>query len=173
MRSLISLFQFQIGGETIDWESENGAKLKESLILSEKAKKFAIAQQTFEVTTVEPLINCVALALVCPLNFMSCYVLQWINTALRKHRSARYVVYGLVSSFFACVFFFIKDNVRLGIEEQSDERLADFGREYIEGGLEFYEKLLAMNSSLAQMKKGSSYSTYFGNVKVSRVICNF
>ncbi|XP_002741440.1 transmembrane protein 177-like [Saccoglossus kowalevskii] len=153
----------QIGRERIDWESECGKSLAESLILSENARKFYIARELIEANSIQNLIP----TFVAPVFIVASYVVG---------EAMKYLVHfipGLATVGCACVglvcYFGISGVVQNRTKTLSDRKVAMLGPEYKEGGLEFYQNLLTRNKNLRSIlgKKGIKRYSYYGNEHLS------
>lgn len=145
--------------EKIDWLSE-GDELLQSLILSENAQKFAIAREVFACSSQDFVIEPVVLA---------CSILLPARLVQKSNKSGKAFKLPLMkrAAFYAvlyCVSFIIfkclNDVNRHGTERECDEKAGSLGPEYLEGGIEFYEKTRSKNKALRQLM-GSDGERYY------------
>lgn len=155
-----------INGQTVDWSSEPGAALKQALLFSEDAQKFAVAREVARLDSGGPVLN----AAVAP----ACLAGVWIYSVGVKQ------VFGLYSRpvFFrgavnilclglgAVSYFLTSDAVSQFIDYRSDKRAAAVSHSYARGGVEFYEKILARNRTLRSLmgQKGEKMYAPSGNL---------
>ncbi|XP_076040183.1 transmembrane protein 177 isoform X2 [Oratosquilla oratoria] len=154
--------------DCIPWNSAGGLALKKSVILSEEAKKFALAREFHHIKTAEPYI----IGFASSLTFLACYSFtSGLNRKLKLYsrpRSLRLCLYLLTCSFFGTFWCFMKDFTTCVYEYEADSVIGDLGSEYVRGGLEFYEKIIQRNCSLRLLlgKDGESIYTAYGNDEV-------
>lgn len=160
-------FFLKVYKETVDWSSENGKKLEESLILSEKAKKFAIAEQLYYISSPEVLVKTLITIFIVNLTVLYFHSLK---TFFKEKKITRgwpiYLV--LVITKFA-LWLILKDGYTCYLEDMTDKKIAELGKDYVEGGVEFFEKVLQTNQVLkdfAEEKGKKSEYTLFGNREV-------
>ncbi|XP_063852337.1 transmembrane protein 177-like [Scylla paramamosain] len=157
-----------VNNTPVPWGSEAGQALKNSLILSKNAKKFAIArelsglQRTQAVT--QALIPSTAL-------IVSYSISLGINKRLNlygKPRFLRLFLYSLAGLFGYCVYILAMDVDSVASDGAGDGAAAAMGREYVEGGVEFYEKILQRNVALRELMgpDGEKNYTAKGNDEV-------
>ncbi|EFN75429.1 transmembrane protein 177 [Harpegnathos saltator] len=140
--------KLQIKDEPINWSQEEAKALLNSLILSEGAKKFAIAREVLRIQAEEPCFNSFGLAVI--------IAVLWIlyNTiTLRFQLRDRNVTLcrSLYLSFTllgAIIWIGIKDYHSYSLDSEHDRTLCALGAEYVKGGQEFYEKMLMRNKAL-------------------------
>lgn len=82
-----------------------------------------------------------------------------------KPRPVRVIVYGLLGTFMAAYYCFLQDFTQVYFESKTDRELKEINPIFIEGGKEFYTKLMARNAALRALmgKEGESKFTVFGN----------
>lgn len=157
-----------VRGEKFNFESSIGQELLNSIILSERAQKFAIAREIHACTTqyvyLQALFGAASLYLVyCMASF--------INTRfnfLKLPRVARFVMYGLTGSIGMVNYVMLKDGLAVYNDRAADIATCSMGKVYILGGLEYYEKLLVRNRALrdALGATGKAQYTFYGNEEV-------
>lgn len=141
----------QVNDRPLSWGSDEGQKLLESLILSEKAQIYAMAReikmrQTYKLALDVSYAATTTAATYC--------VANELNTRFNLYnlpRSTRFVMYFLVSSFFAATYFMMKDITTITFEKIIDQELIDMNPIFREGGKEFYTKLIERNKILRQI----------------------
>lgn len=162
-------FSPQVNNASVPWSTSGGERLKNSLILSQNAKKFAIARELHGIES-DPV---VAHALVPSLALSIAYTIGFgINRRLNLYarpRSLRICLYVLASLFGYGVYILGTDMGSVKKEATGDEAVGRMGKEYAEGGVEFYEKVLGRNIALRELmeKEGEALFTVMGNDEVS------
>ncbi|KAK4305697.1 hypothetical protein Pmani_022423 [Petrolisthes manimaculis] len=157
-----------INQQQVPWSTPAGQSLKQSLVLSPEAKKFAICREMMSVNTNEPFI----LGTLAATNMLMMYLLaSGVNRTQNfyvRPRSLRLTWYALVGSFGAAMWTLIKDSTTLNHENSADQQAASVSPSYTQGGLEFYEKILQRNIALRELmgKEGENMYTAFGNEQV-------
>uniref|UniRef100_A0A131XC59 Putative conserved plasma membrane protein n=1 Tax=Hyalomma excavatum TaxID=257692 RepID=A0A131XC59_9ACAR len=149
------------------WETREGEELKESLVLSDKAQKFVIARDINWASTYYVQLNTTALSF----TFFNCYIMgRLANDKLkllsRAPRAVRVVLYGVIVVFNATVYIGFKDAMSQYWDRKADSEAASLGRDYVEGGIEYYGKLLQRNRALRELlgDEGRRWYTSKGNV---------
>ena len=159
----------QIDDTDIPWNTNRGKTLRDNLILSDNAKKYALAQNIIQLQSIEYIFKGFYLTLMCPL---SCGIYIKIINGTPNFKK----LFFLRSAFFCCFSLFIStlllitiDLFELENEINSDKEISKLGHNYIEGAIEYYDKLLKRNQSLRQIlgEKGANTYTKEGNVNVS------
>ena len=131
------------------------------MILSDKAKKFAIATEIHEGSSSEML-------KIFLYSFSASYLVGALTFRAKQRfpMVSKYLFLSFFGSFFGAFFVLIKDRVRCNVEKATDEYLATLGLDYLEGGYEFYEKLLDYNMCIGEILGKNEFTTR-GNQKVS------
>ncbi|XP_068103225.1 transmembrane protein 177 [Hyperolius riggenbachi] len=155
-----------ISGEEVDWTSQVGKKLRESLMLSLDAQKFSLAREAVYAQTNGPVIE----ASVAPL----CFTGVCLSSVGLKQLLGLYtgpMLLRLIFNLFAVSIGFTgyllcSDEVRLWLDYRSDRKVAALSRSYAQGGLEFYEKTLERNKILRGLmgKQGEKMYAPSGNL---------
>lgn len=155
-----------VNGKEVDWDSETGSRLKDALVLSGDAQKFALAREVARLECAGPVLH----AAVAP----TCLAGAWIYSVAVKQifglfaRSVllRAAVNVLALGLGAVSYFLGADAVNQWLELHSDWRAAGLSRDYAKGGVEFYEKILERNKILRVLMgpKGEEMYAPSGNL---------
>lgn len=155
-----------INGKTVDWSSDAGSELKEALMFSPEAQKFAIAREVARLQSGGPVLN----AAVAPF----CLGGVWVYSVVLKqvfglHTGPlllRGAVNVLALGLGAVSYFLTSDAVSQWIDYTSDRRAAGVSRDYAKGGVEFYDKILSRNKTLRSLmgQKGEEMYAPSGNL---------
>jgi hypothetical protein len=145
------------------WRSEAGQQLIQSLVLSEKAKKFAIAREIHITNTFRVTVN--------SMNIMFSTFLSIALGQLAIHRfnikSGRLLtrIFSLMTGVI--VYLFIDEVLTYNWNMNADEAAVNQGDDYFEGAIEYYDKLRKRNAALYELlgPRGQSMFTKEGNVK--------
>lgn len=149
------------------WETREGEALKKSLVLSDRAQRFAIARDIYWASNHYVQIQTAALSFaVVNCYFMGRLVNDRFQLLGRTPRSLRLGLYGVIVALNATVYLGFKDAMSQFWDRKADERAAALGRDYVEGGIEFYEKALQRNRALRELlgDEGRKYYTSKGNL---------
>lgn len=154
----------------IDWNSENGQKFSNSIIMSNKAKKFAIAREIYYAADHSISIECGLLMF----NLSAVYCAYFAMNGLYR-LDQKMKLFGkifLASSFYLMAlgsYLFINDIYQRRRDRKVDAKTAKLGKDYIEGGIEFYNLLLQRNAALYTLlgEDGKKIYTPFGNTTIS------
>lgn len=159
----------RFGDEEIKWDSPEGQSLKESLILSRDAKKFAIARNLSHLSTGEPFVKGAGSASI----IGACYFLaSGVNKKQNFYArpvGLRIMWYSLVSMFAYTMWVFGQDFPTCTYEKDADLAAIELGENYINGGFEFYDKILQRNIALRTLMgvDGEKLFTAGGNEQVT------
>ncbi|XP_026000546.1 transmembrane protein 177 [Astatotilapia calliptera] len=155
-----------INGKTVDWSSESGSTLKEALVFSLDAQKFAIAREVARLQSGGPVIS----AAVAPF----CLGGVWVYSVVLKQVFGLYgrpaLLRGAVNivalGIGAVSYFLTSDAVSQWLDYSSDRRAAGVSRDYAKGGVEFYNKILSRNKTLRSLmgQKGEDMYAPSGNL---------
>ncbi|XP_029979861.1 transmembrane protein 177 [Sphaeramia orbicularis] len=155
-----------INGKTVDWSSDDGAALKEALVFSPEAQKFAIAREVARLQAGGPVVS----AAVAPV----CLGGVWVYSVVLKqvfglHAGPalfRWAVNTVALGLGAMSYFLTSDAVSQWIDHTMDRRAAGVSRDYAKGGVEFYDKILLRNRKLRSLMgpKGEEMYAPSGNL---------
>ena len=156
-----------VGQEIIDWSSSAGEELQNALVLSDKAKAFAIAREIFYVKSFGVHINTVMQTCSLLLAYTSGSVLndRFLLT-LRLKPWARFSVFSLIAVAWLSVYIVVNDTVQCWYDNSVDESAAKLRKIYAEGGFEYYNAVLRRNHALRTLlgSRGKRQFTNYGNV---------
>ncbi|KAM8934850.1 transmembrane protein 177 [Pelodytes ibericus] len=155
-----------VNGKGVDWSSEEGVCLRDALFLSTEAKKFSLAREALYAQSNGPVIK----SLVAPICFSgvclsSVAVKQLLGLyagpiLLRGLYNVGVVLLGL-AGYFLC-----DDAITQWLDYRTDRKVATISKHYANGGLEFYDKILARNRTLRRImgKQGETIYAPSGNL---------
>lgn len=156
---------FQLNQKKVDWDSKNGIKLANALILPENVQKFAICREIMMTQN-----NKVIYESIYPFAsiFFGYTLSQFLNKRLNLYAgpvSLRATMYTIVGLFSSGLYFLMKDMTEVYYETQVDKKLCELGRDFIESGVIFYEKILERNQALRELmgKEGEKKYSMLGN----------
>ena len=166
----IDFDRLTLKNQSIDWNSEHGEKFADSLILSNNAKKFAIAHEIYYVLDQHiGWDSCLLLV-----NFGAAYcgyfaLKEFYQLKRRVSLFSRMTILGTFGLVALGVYNFMSDIYQRRRDWKSLKNTSRLGTDFIEGGIEFYNKLLQRNSALYHLlgEKGSKLYTITGNEKIS------
>lgn len=155
---------------SIDWNSEEGEKFADSLILSENAKKFAIAREIYYVLGHHIKIDCGLVILNFGAAYCGYYALKELYQL--KHRMrlfGRMTILGALGMAAMGTYSFVSDVFQRRRDRRALIRTSELGNDFVEGGIEFYTKLLQRNNALYHLlgKEGQKCYTAGGNERIS------
>lgn len=161
-----------INGKVVDWSTEAGSALKESLIFSCDAQKFAIAREVAHLQSGGPVLS----AAVAPL----CLGGAWVYSVVLKQVFGlhggpalfRGMANALALGLGAVSYFLTSDAVNQWNDLSSDQRAAKLSRDYAKGGVEFYDKILSRNRTLRSLmgQKGLDMYAPSGNLFPAHIL---
>lgn len=155
-----------INGQEVDWASEPGISLQDSLTLSVNAQKFSLAREAIHAQTSGPILQasvaplCLTSVCVSSVAFKQLLGLYTGPMLLRGVFNALAVLLGF-TGYYLCY-----DAVSQWLEYRCDRKAAALSTAYARGGLEYYEKILARNRLLRGImgKQGATMYTPSGNL---------
>ncbi|XP_029937425.1 transmembrane protein 177 [Myripristis murdjan] len=155
-----------INGKTVEWDSDSGLALKEALVFSPEAQKFAIAREVARLESGGPIVS----AAVAPF----CLGGVWVYSVLLKQvfglHAGPVLLRGAVNilalGLGAVSYFLTSDTVSQWMDYSSDRRAAGVSHNYAKGGVEFYDKILSRNKTLRSLMgpKGEEMYAPSGNL---------
>ena len=157
-----------MGNKTVHWTTPEGMLLESSLLLTDSAKKFAIARElemaSSHQVTIQSTINCSCSLLY----YYLAYSFNRKGRTFERPRSIRFVLYALLGMFTTTLWLFASDFCNLQLEERADRQASDLGVDYTRGAVEFYTKTLQRNIALRSLlgDDGRSLYTTTGNDRV-------
>ncbi|XP_057708845.1 transmembrane protein 177 [Corythoichthys intestinalis] len=161
-----------INGKTVEWDSETGTALKESLVLSLRAQKFAIAREVARSQSGAPILS----AAVAPFCLSGVWVYSVVLKQVFNLHAGPFLLRGVVNlvalALGAVSYFLISDTVTQWSDYSSDRRAAGVSSDYAEGGIEFYDKILSRNKTLRTLmgQKGEEMYAPNGNLFPANII---
>ncbi|KAM9347877.1 transmembrane protein 177 [Symphorus nematophorus] len=155
-----------INGKTVDWSSDTGSALKDALVFSLEAQKFAIAREVARLQSGGPALN----AAVAPLCLGGVWVYSVVLKQVMGLHTGPVLLRGVANvvalGLGAVSYFLTSDAVTQWIDFNSDRRAAGMSRDYAKGGVEFYDKILCRNKTLRSLmgQKGENMYAPSGNL---------
>ncbi|XP_051565836.1 transmembrane protein 177 [Myxocyprinus asiaticus] len=155
-----------INGKEVEWASDSGTALKNSLVFSPEAQKFAIAREVARLANGGPVLHaavapvCLAGACVYSVALKQIFGLHAGSIILRAGVNVVALGLGVVSYILA------SDALSQWLDYHSDRRAACLSSDYAKGGIEFYEKILTRNKTLRTLMgpKGEEMYAPSGNL---------
>ncbi|XP_047457940.1 transmembrane protein 177 [Mugil cephalus] len=161
-----------INGKMVDWSGEVGSSLKDTLVFSPEAQRFAIAREVARLQSGGPVVS----AAVAPF----CLGGVWVYSVLLKQVFGlnagpalyRGAVNLLALGIGAVSYFLTSDAVNQWIDYSTDRHAAAVSRDYAKGGVEFYEKILSRNKILRSLmgQKGAEMYAPSGNLFPAHIL---
>uniref|UniRef100_A0A1A7YG50 Transmembrane protein 177 n=1 Tax=Iconisemion striatum TaxID=60296 RepID=A0A1A7YG50_9TELE len=161
-----------INGKVVEWSSDAGCALKEALVFSVEAQKFAIAREVARLQSGGPVMS----AAVAPF----CLGGVWVYSVVLKQvfglhggpmllRGAANI---LALGIGAVSYFLTSDALSQWLDYSSDRRAAGVSQEYAKGGVEFYDKMLSRNKTLRSLmgQKGEEMYAPSGNLFPANIL---
>ncbi|XP_058800249.1 transmembrane protein 177 [Phymastichus coffea] len=122
--------------------------LLESLVLSDKAKKFAIAREVLMAQNNVPIYRSIESPIIFTASVMSAEFLRVKMNLSNKPLPLTILTFGVSAVMGIMTWFQIRDAINTYYEKQVDKELAKYGQDYIYGGREYYNKILKRNIAL-------------------------
>lgn len=155
-----------VNGKMVDWSSEAGRALREALLFSLDAQKFAVAREVARLQCGGPIVGaavgplCLGGVWVYSVVLKQVFGLHGGPLLLRGVANAAALGIGVVS------YFLTSDALSQWLDYSSDRRAAGVSREYAKGGVEFYDKILSRNKMMRSLmgQKGEEMYAPSGNL---------
>jgi len=148
----------------INWSSEDGKMLQNSLVLSEIEQVFAITKSIMLLKTHKLLLT----SLYPPLCLLSIYgTAHYLNQKMNLYARplmVRFGLYTIMATFGYGLYAFLTDFTQVYYETCVDKELAEMGPEMTAAGIRFYDKMLKKNVALRNLT-GQNIYTASGNEK--------
>lgn len=159
------------GSKEPAWETREGEALKKSLVLSDKAQKFVIAREIYWADTYYVQLQTAALSF----SALNCYFMgrlanDRLHLLVRAPRAVRVCLYGLIVALNATVYICFKDAMSQLWDRKADREAAALGRDFVEGGIEYYEKLLQRNRALRELLGDEGRKCYTSKGNINRIL---
>lgn len=151
---------------TIDWTSDVGQALLNAIVLSDKAKEFAIAREINYAATYHLHIDTIMRCGFGILAYVSGSMLNGIFQLSRRLKVwARAGVFSFVAVTSGFLYLLASDAYFCWRDNSIDRKTAQLSQFYAEGGVEFYNKMLERNQALRTVlgARGPSLYTLYGN----------
>lgn len=149
----------------LNWDLEAIKEFHSSLVLSENAQKFAIAREILKVATLDPIYKfCnVLIDITIAITGYQLLYSKLNGTKQQKGIQVFCITIIAIATFFLTAMTHSALNVYR--ENEVNEIMSKLGSEYIQGGVEYYEKLSQKNKALRVLlgKKGTYLYTPTGN----------
>lgn len=161
-----------INGEVVDWSSETGSALKEALVFSPEAQKFAIAREVARLQSGGPVLG----AVVAPFCLGGVWVYSIVLKQMFGLHTGPPLLRGAINvvalGLGAVSYFLTSDAVKQWIDLSSDRLAAAVSRDYAKGGVEFYDKILSRNKTLRSLmgQKGEDMYAPSGNLFPAHIL---
>lgn len=156
--------KIMVGSRSVKWGTKAGERLKNSLLLSDKAKKFAIAYEVLMSNTYQMWLKDLYPPLIL---FLAMRFSELCKEKLKLHLqppALRGTVYSVTGLFGYILWCLVYDRTNVTYEMQTTKKLSQMGSDYIEGGIEYYSKVLERNRALRDLlPEGPSLYTVTGN----------
>ncbi|XP_075156514.1 transmembrane protein 177 [Haematobia irritans] len=149
--------------QEIDWNSESGKYLEESLVLTEDEQIFGFCKALLQAKTQYVLLNSIYPSL----SFLTVYsVGSYLNSSLgllARPFSLRLVMYSILGLFGFGSWCFLKDYSQVSIDADIDKELSTKGPKFVQAGISFYDKQLKKNIALRNLLNDDTF-TVKGNI---------
>ncbi|KAM6978817.1 transmembrane protein 177 [Tautogolabrus adspersus] len=155
-----------INGKAVDWSSDSGSALKEALVFSLEAQKFAIAREVARLQSGGPVLSAVVAPFCLSGVWVYSVVLKQVLGLNVRHPLFRGAANVVALGLGAVSYFLTSDAVSQWIDMSSDRLAAGVSRDYAKGGVEFYDKILSRNKTLRSLmgQKGQDVYAPSGNL---------
>lgn len=158
--------ELRAGGRYIDWDSDAAKKLSNAMVLTDKAKAFAIAREINYACTYHVYVDSILKAGFLMMAYSAGFMInRKFGLKQRMRIGGRGGVYSMLGIVASLMYMTISDTYTCWRDNSVDKRTANMGWAYAEGGLEFYLKSLERNVALRELMRaeGKVVYTAYGN----------
>lgn len=166
----IDYSQLTLKTKAIDWNSEHAQKFADSLILSDNAKKFAISREIYYALNQHIIWDSSFFALNFGAAYCGYYALrEFYQLKYRVSALSRFTIVGAFGMVALGMYSFMSDVYQRRRDRNGLAKISLLGNDFVEGGVEFYSKMLQRNSALYHLlgENGPKYYTLNGNYRIS------
>jgi len=155
----------KILGESVQWSLQEAKDFLDALVLSENAQLYAIAREMRMTQSAKLMFDCLYGSIAV---YTAYGIGHYLNFAYKFHTKPlglRMALYGLVSAFVFTNYCLVKDSTQLYYESKVDKELHAKDPLLVQGGLEFYDKILKRNMALRKLmgSEGKHVYSVLGN----------
>ena len=133
----------------VDWSSEEGKKLASALVLSDNAKSFVIAR---DVNILRLFISHTEVFLQAAFVVIGYTAMKTLNKYLFLPKKipnwSRYTALTMVGVSVLTIYMAAADMYSCSKDIRTDRKTAKLSKEFTEGGVEYYEKIVARNQAI-------------------------
>lgn len=147
-----------IRGKPLDWNSPGGKSLEQALVFSEDEQIFGIAREILQLQTHQVLLNSIYPCVTIVGMHALASTINSRQRLLVRPFPVRGFMYILIGLFGYGFYSFLTDTTQVSIDGSTDEKLASLGKNFVESGIRFYDKLLKMNIAIRDLTGDSTYS---------------
>ncbi|NXU49249.1 TM177 protein, partial [Turnix velox] len=155
-----------IDGKAVDWESSGGVALKEALMFSPEAQKFAIARELVYLQSGSPIKSAVV-APACLAGTFLCGRGIKLLLGLSPGPFILRSICNLITAAGGLMCYYVSyDAMTQHLDCKADRKAATLSKDYARGGVEFYDKILSRNRILRGLmgKQGKKVFYPSGNL---------
>lgn len=160
----------EVNGQEIDWSQPQGAALCEALVLSDRAKAFAMAREVAYCSSNSIWTDGFMKTGIFVLAYSTGFLMNnAFGLRSRLKLWARALFYSVVGGFYFVLYLQAHDIYVAYQDNKADRRAAGLGLAYTQGGVEYYTKVLTRNCALRILMggEGQRYYTPYGNIASS------
>ena len=141
-------------------ESEHGRMFSSNLVLSDKAKKFAMAREIERTRQIPHMTHAVFSFSFILLLYNSARIVNKRAELMTKPPIMRGFMYISLLPTFILTYCLSKDTYNRQVDKELDRLTAAIGPDYAAGGEEYYSKIMARNVALRELQGESGKSKY-------------
>ncbi|XP_078655659.1 transmembrane protein 177-like [Branchiostoma floridae x Branchiostoma belcheri] len=159
--------QITVSGKLLDFASDEGKRFCNSLVFSDSALKFAIGRELALVKSNAALYQATLPPVCLAGTYAGILYTKQLLGLFQIPFHFRVVLNLLGGSIGLAVYHLLSDTMEHYFDHKADKMCAKLGREYAQGGIEFYDKLLVRNQALRVLlgREGQKLYTPYGNVQ--------
>lgn len=153
--------------ELVDWTRQDAQAFLDAALLSENAQNFALAREILWILADEPYFNSLTLAAIIAVLWSFYNAITYAFKLRERNVIFCRILYLSFTIIGAMSWLGIKDYRSYNLDKKHSEVLCDLGPKYVEGGQEFYDKMIRRNKALRTLMSDDGKNTYtaYGNEK--------
>ncbi|CAG0903632.1 unnamed protein product [Cyprideis torosa] len=140
-----------VGDRYISFDEEAAHELAEALVLSDNAKRFAIARSMLQMCTFEMYFRQFIISLPVIIAYSTAAFFNGKLGFIKRPFIARLPIYALSLLHGFLVYVFPTDVVTKFYEREADKDACDLGLNYMVGGAEYYTKIMQRNAAIHEL----------------------
>ncbi|XP_017892630.1 transmembrane protein 177 [Ceratina calcarata] len=130
------------------YDIDAGRQFRTSLVLSENAQKFAIARKVFALSEYDLVFKAMNIFTDVWIGLTAYSIISKRSKTIKKEKHLKFILMGVIAVAVYVMWLFSRDALDDQREVSINKKIIELGPKYVEGGVEYYEKLSSRNKAL-------------------------